>query len=188
MTCMVMPLNDAERELVEEHVGLTHYVAAFMTRYQPDLYGEVVSIGFTGLVEAIRKWDSSRGKFSTFAKVVIRYRIIDEWRTNRAGTMGVSRWFPGLFMRAADTRADSRGMDAVAVVRDHPGSMEREDSYRYLARHMSMRERVIMRAYYWLGMSQASIAAGAGLSESRVCQIMTAAYRKVNARMGADAA
>ena len=76
--------RDAERDaLLDEHLNLVYHVARRMTRSGGGEveFEELVSAGTMGLIEAIEKFDPSRGlAFSTFAVPRIRGAILDELR------------------------------------------------------------------------------------------------------------
>lgn len=73
----------ARQTLLQEHLGLVHYVARQISRgYRGDIeLDELLSAGTLGLSSAIDAFDASRGlAFSTFATPRIRGAILDELR------------------------------------------------------------------------------------------------------------
>jgi len=70
-------------QLLEENLNLVYHVARRMSKggYGEVEFEELVSAGTMGLIEAIEKFDDSRGlAFSTFAVPRIRGAILDELR------------------------------------------------------------------------------------------------------------
>jgi len=75
---------DARRELIEEYLPLTRYVASQMSRRLPPMveFNDLVSYGTLGLLDAIEKYDLEKGvKFGTYAVNRIRGAILDELRS-----------------------------------------------------------------------------------------------------------
>ncbi len=76
---------DVKEELVKKYIPLVKYIASRViigkTKYIE--YEELVSYGMLGLMDAITKFDSTRGmKFSTYASIRIKGTMIDEIRKN----------------------------------------------------------------------------------------------------------
>ncbi len=74
---------DAKRELLNEHLGLVHFVSRQVARgLAVDMnFDELVSAGTLGLMNALESFDPKRGlAFSTFAAPRIRGAILDELR------------------------------------------------------------------------------------------------------------
>ncbi|WP_123053512.1 FliA/WhiG family RNA polymerase sigma factor [Clostridium sp. JN-1] len=72
-------------ELVKKYIPLVKYIASRViigkTKYIE--YEDLVSCGMVGLMDAINKFDESRGmKFSTYASIRIKGSMIDEIRRN----------------------------------------------------------------------------------------------------------
>ena len=75
---------DARRELIEEYLPLTRYVASQMSQRLPPMveFNDLVSYGTLGLLDAIEKYDLNKGvKFGTYAVNRIRGAILDELRS-----------------------------------------------------------------------------------------------------------
>lgn len=74
---------DARDQLLNEHLGLVHFVARQVARglaVEMD-FDELVSAGTLGLMNALESFDAGRGlAFSTFAAPRIRGAILDELR------------------------------------------------------------------------------------------------------------
>ena len=74
---------DARQQLLNEHLGLVHFVARQVARgLAVDMdFDELVSAGTLGLMNALESFDATRGlAFSTFAAPRIRGAILDELR------------------------------------------------------------------------------------------------------------
>lgn len=72
-------------KIIEEYIPLVKYIASRITigksRYVE--YEDLVSYGIIGLIDAINKFDSTKGaKFSTYASIRIKGAIMDELRQN----------------------------------------------------------------------------------------------------------
>ncbi|MCT8976092.1 FliA/WhiG family RNA polymerase sigma factor [Clostridium sp. CX1] len=74
-----------KEELVKKYIPLVKYIASRViigkTKYIE--YEDLVSYGMVGLMDAINKFDDTRGmKFSTYASIRIKGSMIDELRKN----------------------------------------------------------------------------------------------------------
>ncbi|MBW6408541.1 FliA/WhiG family RNA polymerase sigma factor [Clostridium weizhouense] len=77
---------DAKEQIVKEYIPLVKYIASRVmvgkNKYME--YEDLVSYGIIGLMDAISKYDSSKGmKFSSYASIRIKGSIIDEIRKCR---------------------------------------------------------------------------------------------------------
>lgn len=76
---------DVKEELVKKYIPLVKYIASRViigkTKYIE--YEDLVSYGMLGLMDAINKFDDTRGmKFSTYASIRVKGAMIDELRKN----------------------------------------------------------------------------------------------------------
>ena len=76
---------DIKEQIVTKYIPLVKYIASRVivgkSRYIE--YEDLVSYGMIGLMDAINKFDESRGiKFSTYSSIRIKGAIIDELRRN----------------------------------------------------------------------------------------------------------
>ncbi|HPF70547.1 MAG TPA: FliA/WhiG family RNA polymerase sigma factor [Candidatus Krumholzibacteria bacterium] len=88
--------DDARRELVNIYARIVKYVAGRMAIGLPHYveFNDLVSAGLLGLIQAVDKFDHTRGiKFETFAIPRIRGSILDELRSQD--------WFPRSLRRKA---------------------------------------------------------------------------------------
>ncbi|HOK41377.1 MAG TPA: FliA/WhiG family RNA polymerase sigma factor [bacterium] len=77
------PSDENRNKLVTIYAGLVHYVAGKLAMHKPTNieYEDLVNYGILGLINAIEKFDLSKGlKFSTYATIKIRGYIIDSLR------------------------------------------------------------------------------------------------------------
>lgn len=77
--------TDVKVQVVEKYIPLVKYIASRViigkTKYIE--YEDLVSYGMIGLMDAINKFDQSKGmKFSTYASIRIKGAMIDELRKN----------------------------------------------------------------------------------------------------------
>ena len=83
-----MPIEHTEEvkeEVVKKYIPLVKYIASRViigkSRYIE--YEDLVSYGMLGLIDAIKKFDTSKGmKFSTYASIRVKGAMIDELRKN----------------------------------------------------------------------------------------------------------
>lgn len=82
---------DGKKQIVEEYIPLVKYIASRVmfdkNKYMD--FEDLVSYGMIGLMDAINKFDSSKGmKFSSYASIRIKGAMIDELRRNRPISKG----------------------------------------------------------------------------------------------------
>ena len=80
-----------KEEIVKKYIPLVKYIASRViigkTKYIE--YEDLVSYGMIGLMDALNKFDESKGmKFSTYASIRIKGSMIDELRRNRPISKG----------------------------------------------------------------------------------------------------
>jgi len=76
---------DMKEELVKKYIPLVKYIASrvIIGKTKHIEFEDLVSYGMLGLMDAIGKFDESRGmKFSTYASIRIKGAMIDELRKN----------------------------------------------------------------------------------------------------------
>lgn len=74
---------DMKEEIVKKNIPLVKYIASriFVGKSKYLEYDDILSFGMLGLMDAINKFDESKGmKFSTYASIRIKGAIIDEIR------------------------------------------------------------------------------------------------------------
>ncbi|MGE5628545.1 MAG: FliA/WhiG family RNA polymerase sigma factor [Solirubrobacterales bacterium] len=75
--------TDVKEEIVKKYIPLVKYISSriFTGKSKYIEYEDMVSYGMIGLMDAINKFDESKGmKFSTYASIRIKGAIIDEIR------------------------------------------------------------------------------------------------------------
>lgn len=78
-------------QIIEEYLPLVKYLASRISLGKTSLmeFDDLVSYGVIGLMDAISKFDESKGiKFSSYASIRIKGAIIDEIRKNRPISKG----------------------------------------------------------------------------------------------------
>ena len=80
-----------KEQIIQEYIPLVKYIASRVmfgkNKYME--YEDLVSYGMIGLIDAINKFDDSKGmKFSSYASIRIKGAMIDELRKNRPISKG----------------------------------------------------------------------------------------------------
>ena len=82
---------DGKEQIIEEYIPLVKYIASrvMFAKNKYMEYEDLVSYGMIGLIDAINKFDNSKGmKFSSYASIRIKGAMIDELRKNRPISKG----------------------------------------------------------------------------------------------------
>lgn len=82
---------DGKEKIIQEYIPLVKYIASRVmfgkNKYME--YEDLVSYGLIGLMDAINKFDDTKGmKFSSYASIRIKGSMIDELRKNRPISKG----------------------------------------------------------------------------------------------------
>lgn len=82
---------DGKEQIIQEYIPLVKYIASRVmfgkNKYME--YEDLVSYGMIGLMDALNKFDSTKGmKFSSYASIRIKGAMIDELRKNRPISKG----------------------------------------------------------------------------------------------------
>lgn len=223
---------EVKRQLVEAYFPLVQYLAERMSSTLPASVetDDLVSMGTFGLIEAIDRFDPSRGfQFKTFCTSRIRGAILDKLRTNdwvprlvrmrvnlvdktmrrlygelgrepnapeMAAALGMTvpayeelrkEASPTSMLSLTDDQGeDSEGVGSrmIDVVGDERGEdpragQQRRDVRELLFKGLSEKEQVVMRYYYYEGLSMREIADMLRLTESRVCQIHSKVIKRL---------
>lgn len=83
--------HDGKEQIIQKYIPLVKYIASRVmfdkNKYME--YEDLVSYGMIGLIDALNKFDSTKGiKFSSYASIRIRGAMIDELRKNRPISKG----------------------------------------------------------------------------------------------------
>lgn len=78
---------DGKEQIIQEYIPLVKYIASRImfgkNKYME--YEDLVSYGMIGLIDAINKFDNSKGmKFSSYASIRIKGAMIDELRDRKS--------------------------------------------------------------------------------------------------------
>lgn len=153
--------------LVEDNIGLAHYVAHEYENNGVE-YEDLASIAVVGLVKAARMFDASLGyKFSTLATKCVRGEILNYFRANRKSVSAVSFEQPMV--------EGSTGFTVEDVIEDDNDWVEKfiehEDLQRALNK-LSARERAVIEMRYFANMNWGNISEKMSLSKS-MCQAIS---------------
>jgi RNA polymerase sigma factor for flagellar operon FliA len=223
---------EVKAQLVEAYYPLVQYLSERLVSTLPASVevGDLISMGTFGLIEAIDRFDSSRGiQFKTYCTSRIRGAILDNLRTNDwvprlvrlrtnmvdktlrrlYGILGREPTVPemaeslGLTVAAYETLRREATPTAVLSLTDENGEdpegggnrmidlvgdvkgedpraeQQRRDVKHVLFRHLSDKERTVVKYYYYDGLSMREIATMLKLTESRVCQIHSKVIRRL---------
>ena len=82
---------DGKEKIIQEYIPLVKYIASRVmfgkNKYME--YEDLVSYGMIGLIDAINKFDNTKGmKFSSYASIRVKGSMIDELRKNRPISKG----------------------------------------------------------------------------------------------------
>ena len=82
---------DGKEQIIQEYIPLVKYIASRVmfgkNKYME--YEDLVSYGMIGLIDAINKFDNTKGmKFSSYASIRVKGSMIDELRKNRPISKG----------------------------------------------------------------------------------------------------
>lgn len=223
---------EVKKQIIEAYFPLVQYLAERLVSTLPASVDvdDLVSMGTFGLIEAIDRFDLSRGiQFKTYCTSRIRGAILDNLRTNDwvprlvrlrtnmvdktmrrlYGTLGREPTVPemagalGLTVAGYETMrrdatptavlslTDENGEDPegagnrmIDLIGDEKGDDPRAEQHRrdvreLLFRHLSEKEEIVIRYYYYEGLSMREIAGMLKLTESRVCQIHSKVIRRL---------
>lgn len=140
---------------------------------------DLVSAGVVGLIDAVDRFDPSRGvPFEAFARPRVRGSILDElrrldgrgrlfWRRVREGVAEGEVVEAISLDRLVETGKEPAGTDASVRI------LERDlwDDVGYAVRALPERERDVIRRYYGASLTLREIGRELGVSEARVCQL-----------------
>jgi RNA polymerase sigma factor for flagellar operon FliA len=127
-------ISDSERQkLIEDHVGLVHYVVGRIALRLPDGVDreDLESAGIVGLIKAADRYDPARQvKFATYASAVIRGEIMEALRAKDWAPRSLRRRYRQLEETIAHLQAQLQRQPTEAEIRRELGLGETE--YRQL--------------------------------------------------------
>lgn len=165
-----------------DHIPLVRLVAGNVANHLRAMghdveFSELVSDGYLGLMDAVRLYDSSKGKFSTLAVPRIRGAMLD----GRRGPLSRSKkYFVDIPLHLRDTAPSIIHLvnepllkSAIAAAMDRPG-------------FLSPNQKTAIRLKYWHDMTNRQIADELHVVESRVSQLLKKAHDKLAAVLSSD--
>jgi len=175
--------NDAvaDRELVRRICGgLARHLPAQVDR------DDLISLGSIAVIQARGRFDRARGvTFQAFAKLRIRGAMLDALRDSdpisraeRAHCRATGDP-PSVTLVALDDELPATASDAVDLLERKELHAALRDAFAAL----DARTRQVLELRFWQDRSLLEIAAAHHISESRVCQIVTAAVEQLRARL-----
>ena len=177
----------ADNGLLEDNMYLARIVARNMYRRLREIdYADVYSDALGGLAEAADKYDSAFGvKFSTYAGTIMRLRIIDGWRI-RYGREETSARRDRLDLLSLDYEYEASGGemfdlgDFLEDTTDQMGQVDDHAECVWLLEHLPARDAKILWDHCALGIPLATLGRREGLTESRICQIVGEAKKRLH--------
>ena len=153
---------------------------------------DLVSAGMVGLIDAVDRFDPSRGvPFEAFARVRIRGAIIDELRRlDGRGRLFWKRVRMG--EPIAERSADALSLDRLVEIGTEPSVADasepvlEEDLWHDVGEAVQAlpdRERDVIRRYYGASLTLREIGYELGVSEARVCQLHARAIAHLRRRL-----
>lgn len=141
---------------------------------------DLISAGVVGLIDAVDRFDPSRGvPFEAFARVRVRGAILDELRRlDGRGRLFWRRMREGVIDE--DEAADALSLDRLVEIGGEPAGLDASvqileqdlwDDVGYAVRALPQRERDVIRRYYGASLTLREIGHELGVSEARVCQL-----------------
>ncbi len=182
--------QQSERRLeVEDHLPLVRFVMKRMKIIiTPDMgYEDYYHEGVIGLIQAINRYNPEIGKFSGYAVIRIRGAILDAMRKRMPYTRYQWQKLPEEVLEKmvpiGIENEDGEPTRAHELIEEAPYQLV-EDMVLVEAlmssTDMPEREQRLIREYFWWGSTMKKISEGMEISESRVCQLIHRAVRKLN--------
>jgi RNA polymerase sigma factor (sigma-70 family) len=170
-------VTDEQRETVEQHMNLAHYVAHKFKYYKGIEYEDIAQIAMVGLCKAVAMFDQSRGvKFATFAVPVMLHEILMYSRKKRHYTYSLDAEFTnakGETRRLCDTIPFNQDFDGIMSSRDVMAAIN--------SLHKRQKQIVMLKCE---GKTQRDIAARLDLSQTTVSRVLVTAENDIRRALG----
>lgn len=179
------------QDLFDRHQDVARSIARQWVQRRPRLWGlkeEIDQAALCGLWDAAQRYDATRGRtFNTFASIRCKGAIKDYLRTlwGREDKLCLQKHFENdhvsldAYMRARQS-PHIRVYEPPAPVQ--PDRLLLADQVRWLLRSLSERDAQIVAGYYMDGLRMSEVAARAGISESRVSQVLPGLLQRLKER------
>lgn len=163
------PLTEAQKKLVEDNIGLCYSMMKRHSKIPYDQWDEMLAeVVLSGLISAARKFDPSRGKFSTLACIAIRQRLWNHW--SRA-----KKYPEPIDMN--DHRDTATAPDRPCAAPDAAMDAER------LMGRLTEMERMVILLRFWDGLTLCQIGVLIGRTGENVRNIQDRAFAKMRAQI-----
>lgn len=175
---MFEPSDRVRRTLPLAHAVVSECVRN-MTHVDRDQF---LSDALYGLMQADERYDPARGvSFPTYACRIMKQRIIDGWRTQygRNPTSARREQLVGTHLEAPVVGGTTLH-DIIATSSDGIKQVDDRAECEWLLEHLPARDAKILWDHCALGIPLATLGRREGLTESRICQIVDAAKKRLH--------
>lgn len=179
------------QDLFDRHQNVAHNIANHWVKRRPRLWElkeEIDQAALCGLWDAAQRYDATRGRtFNTFASHRCKGAILDYLRTlwGRAGWLTQTQFEHecvslDAYMQGSRRTPHLRTHEPPAPVQ--PDRLLLADQVRWLLQALNERDAQIVAGYYMDGLKMSEVAARAGISESRISQILPDLVQRLKER------
>ena len=196
---MIKPLKDKDKKKFLQYRPIVFKIAAKIKRRLPPFVerSDLISYGFLGLIDAINKYDKSRGtKFGSYAYKRITGAIYDglremDWRPRNLKKRDKYQNplyledLPKYSIGLQQTKTRGQDLSELEIIDSQYDWEETEN--RILLRQDMIRALLLVRAsvrfiiiyHYYAGLETKEIADALGVTQSRVCQYLMEGRKKL---------
>ncbi len=178
---------------VEEHLGLAMTIAWKYYKCYKDkyTYDEIKSTAFLGLVEAVRRFDETKGfKFSTYAIPVIEGRIKREFRDDKwyFKKRGEAHEILSLnvMIKGTDEGKPTELQDNLEDVNYREEDVINSLLVRELFKRLTQKEKEVISLYFFNGLSQYQIGKKVNYSQTSVARTIARSLSKMRKELYKD--
>lgn len=174
-----------QTELIEGYADFARKIAwGYAERYEQAAYGDIEAAAFRGLWKATRKFNPSKGRFTTIADFWVRAEIRKALKQDRlAQGLRVARDEDGETAAMVDVLEDRNAVDPAAAAKT---GLMAERVKEAMAQVLNEKEAAVVSAVFGLDGVESCIAAAAealGVSRQRGIQIYNNAMGKLRRAM-----